>query len=78
MGGSIESLPMQDYTSKQTSAINRQAIQSYRSERKARQSNAGKRLGLAIVAGVFLLACFGLEVYEMCELGGEAKRSVVS
>jgi hypothetical protein len=62
-------VPLQDYTSKNTSAVNREAIHSYRAEREKRQSKAGFRFGLAVLCGMFLLAAFGIEVYEMSEYG---------
>jgi hypothetical protein len=62
-------VPLQDYTSKNTSAVNREAIHSYRAEREKRQSKAGFRFGLAVLCGMFLLAAFGIEVYEMSECG---------
>ena len=63
-----ENVPLQDYTSKNTSAVNREAIHSYRAAREKRQSKAGFRFGLAVLCGMFLLAAFGIEVYEMIRL----------
>lgn len=60
-------MPLQDYSSKHTSTVNREAIHAYRSEREKRQSKAGFRFGLAVVCGVLLLGAFGIEVYEMSE-----------
>jgi hypothetical protein len=52
---------------KNTSAVNREAIQSYRSEREKRQANFGRRFALAVICGMLLLACFGLAIYDMCK-----------